>query len=65
MWRDYEAFLSELTAHFPHESKGIRAFYDECWRVFHPLNSIELKSLEEPRLVTDSILVRAAQVSNR
>ncbi|MBV5257846.1 carotene isomerase [Synechococcus moorigangaii CMS01] len=47
--RDYEQFLTELIAHFPHEAKGIRKFYDECWRVFNCLNSIELLSLEEIR----------------
>jgi prolycopene isomerase len=47
--RDYEAFLQELIAKFPHEAKGIRAFYDECWDVFNCLNSMELLSLEEPR----------------
>ena len=49
MWRDYEEFLEELSSKFPHERKGIRKFYDECWRVFNSLNSLELKSLEEPR----------------
>ncbi len=47
--RDYEQFISELTHLFPHEKPGIRRFYDECWRVFNYLNSIELLSLEEPR----------------
>lgn len=41
--------MQELTAHFPHESKGIRRFYDECWKVFNCLNVMELLSLEEPR----------------
>lgn len=36
-------------ARFPHESSGIKKFYDECWAVFNALNSLELKSLEEPR----------------
>ncbi|MEB3160364.1 MAG: carotenoid isomerase [Synechocystis sp.] len=47
--RDYEQFLQELIAKFPHEAKGIRQFYDECWRVFNCLNAMELLSLEEPR----------------
>ncbi|WP_019507817.1 carotenoid isomerase [Pleurocapsa sp. PCC 7319] len=47
--RDYEAFLQELIALFPHEEKGIRRFYGECWDVFNCLNSMELLSLEEPR----------------
>ena len=49
VWRDYEQFIDELNSKFPHERKGIRKFYDECWRVFNSLNSLELKSLEEPR----------------
>ncbi|HEY9648484.1 MAG TPA: carotenoid isomerase [Chroococcidiopsis sp.] len=47
--RDYENFLQELTARFPHEREGIRQFYDECWAVFNCLNAMELLSLEEPR----------------
>ncbi|PZV19366.1 MAG: carotene isomerase [Leptolyngbya sp.] len=47
--RDYEKFLQELITRFPHEEKGIRQFYDECWKVFNCLNAIELLSLEEPR----------------
>ncbi|WP_448571495.1 carotenoid isomerase [Trichothermofontia sp.] len=47
--RDYEQFLTALTAYFPHEARGIRQFYDECWQVFNCLNAIELLSLEEPR----------------
>lgn len=50
--RDYEQFLQELTARFPHEEKGIRQFYDECWQVFNCLNAMELLSLEEPRYLT-------------
>lgn len=50
--RLYEKFLQELTAKFPHESEGIRRFYDECWEVFNCLNSMELLSLEEPRYLT-------------
>jgi prolycopene isomerase len=47
--RDYEQFLQELIAHFPHERVGIRRFYDECWQVFNCLNAMELLSLEEVR----------------
>lgn len=47
--REYEAFLRELIALFPHEESGIRAFYGKCWEVFNYLNSMELLSLEEPR----------------
>lgn len=49
VYRDYEKFLQELIAHFPHERDGIRRFYDECWQVFNCLNAMELLSLEEPR----------------
>ncbi len=49
--RDYEQFLGELCHRFPGEGPGIRRFYDECWRVFHCLNSMDLLSLEEPRYV--------------
>ncbi len=49
VWRDYDAFLRELGDGFPAERAGIKRFYDECWRVFDALNSLELKSLEEPR----------------
>ena len=49
VWRDYEKFIGELGDRFPAEREGIKKFYDECWRVFNSLNSIELKSLEEPR----------------
>ncbi|HIK18671.1 MAG TPA: carotene isomerase [Leptolyngbyaceae cyanobacterium M33_DOE_097] len=47
--REYENFLQELIAKFPHEEKGIRQFYGECWQVFNCLNAMELLSLEEPR----------------
>ncbi|MBD2464183.1 carotene isomerase [Oscillatoria sp. FACHB-1407] len=50
--RDYEKFLQELTAYFPHEKQGIRKFYDECWTVFNCLNAMDLLSLEEPRYLT-------------
>ncbi|WP_407900601.1 carotenoid isomerase [Scytonema sp. NUACC26] len=52
--RVYEEFLLSLTKYFPHESKGIRQFYDECWKVFNYLNSLELLSLEEPRYLLRS-----------
>jgi len=47
--RVYEKFLQNLTAHFRHEERGIRRFYDECQKVFNCLNNIDLLSLEEPR----------------
>lgn len=49
VWRKYEEFIEELSSKFPHERKGIKKFYDECWRVFNALNSLDLKSLEEPK----------------
>ncbi|MEO1183982.1 MAG: carotenoid isomerase, partial [Cyanobacteria bacterium J06636_27] len=39
-----------------HESKGIRSFYDECWKVFNCLNRMELLSLEEPRYLMRTFL---------
>ena len=49
VWRKYEDFVEELSQRFPHEREGIKKFYRECWAVFNSLNSLELKSLEEPR----------------
>nr|Q52QW3.1 RecName: Full=Prolycopene isomerase 1, chloroplastic; Short=CrtISO1; AltName: Full=Carotenoid isomerase 1; AltName: Full=OcrtISO22; Flags: Precursor [Oncidium hybrid cultivar]AAX84688.1 carotenoid isomerase [Oncidium hybrid cultivar] len=46
--REYDMFISELVNYFPHEKEGIRRFYNECWKIFNSLNSLELKSLEEP-----------------
>ncbi|XP_078430823.1 carotenoid isomerase [Wolffia australiana] len=46
--RDYDNFISELVRRFPHEEKGILSFYGDCWKIFNALNSLELKSLEEP-----------------
>ena len=46
--RDYKHFLSDLSALFPHEAKGIRAFYDTCWQVFRCLDAMPLLSLEDP-----------------
>ncbi|KAG0497554.1 hypothetical protein HPP92_002245 [Vanilla planifolia] len=46
--KEYDMFISELVDHFPHEKEGIHQFYNECWKVFNSLNSLELKSLEEP-----------------
>ncbi len=45
--RDYEKYLQELISLFPHERRGIRQFYDTCWKIFNSLNSMELLSLEE------------------
>jgi prolycopene isomerase len=44
-------------AKFPHEASGIKSFYDECWAVFNALNSLEMKSLEEPRWVCGVVTV--------
>jgi prolycopene isomerase len=46
--RDYEAFIARLSALFPHEAQGIRAFYDTCWQVFNCLDAMPLLSLEDP-----------------
>jgi len=46
--RDYERFIANLTARFPHEAKGIRSFYDTCWQVFRCLDAMPLLSLEDP-----------------
>ncbi|XP_043692968.1 prolycopene isomerase, chloroplastic isoform X1 [Telopea speciosissima] len=46
--REYNDFIADLTNKFPHEKEGILKFYGECWKVFNALNSLELKSLEEP-----------------
>ena len=46
--RNYREFVEELAAKFPHEREGIEAFYGDCWTVFNALNSLDLKSLEEP-----------------
>ena len=45
---NYDQFMQNITKYFPHEKQGIHRFYDECWRVFNCLNTIELLSLEEP-----------------
>ncbi|CAO2151505.1 unnamed protein product, partial [Urochloa humidicola] len=46
--REYEDFINELIGKFPHEKEGILKFYGICWKIFNSLNSLELKSLEEP-----------------
>ncbi|KAK8651296.1 hypothetical protein V6N13_140903 [Hibiscus sabdariffa] len=46
--REYSEFIDELTSKFPHEKEGILKFYAECWKIFNALNSLQLKSLEEP-----------------
>lgn len=64
MWRDYDEFIEELCARFPHEQQGIRKFYDECWVVFDSLNSLELKSLEEPRYLLEQFANQPAACLN-
>jgi len=46
--RDYDSFVARLSALFPHEAKGIRAFYATCWSVFNCLDAMPLLSLEDP-----------------
>ncbi|GJN04580.1 hypothetical protein PR202_ga22142 [Eleusine coracana subsp. coracana] len=46
--REYDDFIRELISKFPHEEEGILKFYGTCWKIFNSLNSLELKSLEEP-----------------
>ncbi|VAH13770.1 unnamed protein product [Triticum turgidum subsp. durum] len=46
--REYNDFIEELVSKFPHEKEGILKFYGICWKIFNSLNSLELKSLEEP-----------------
>jgi hypothetical protein len=40
--------IARHSALFPHEAKGIRAFYDTCWRVFNCLDAMPLLWLEDP-----------------
>ena len=56
--RNYETFIARLTALFPHEAKGIRAFYDTCWQVFRCLDAMPLLSLEDPAYLA-KVFVRA------
>lgn len=53
VWKDYDRFMTELCGRFPEEKVGIRKFYGECWTIFNALNSMELRSLEEPRYLLD------------
>ncbi|KAK7392737.1 hypothetical protein VNO78_21184 [Psophocarpus tetragonolobus] len=46
--KEYDKFIEELASYFPNEKDGILKFYGECWKIFNALNSLELKSLEEP-----------------
>ena len=53
VWKDWEKYMEELCRRFPGEKRGIRGFYKECWIIFEALNSMELRSLEEPRYLLD------------
>ena len=46
--RDYDDFITRMSARFPHEAKGICAFYETCWQVFRCLDAMPLLSLEDP-----------------
>ncbi len=46
--RDYDGFIARMSDRFPHESEGIKAFYDTCWQVFRCLDAMPLLSLEDP-----------------
>ncbi len=46
--RNYNQFIDDLINRFPHEAKGIRRFYDTCWKVFNCLDSMPLLSIEDP-----------------
>jgi prolycopene isomerase len=50
--RDYDTFIADLSARFPHEAEGIRRFYDACWQVFNCLDAMPLLSLEDPAYLT-------------
>jgi len=46
--KNYEKFISKLSACFPKEKKGIKKFYDTCAIVFKCLDSMPLLSIEDP-----------------
>ena len=46
--RDYDDFITRMSARFPHEAEGISAFYETCWQVFRCLDAMPLLSLEDP-----------------
>jgi prolycopene isomerase len=50
--RNYDTFIADLSARFPHEAEGIRRFYDACWQVFNCLDAMPLLSLEDPAYLT-------------
>tara|TARA_Y100001968_G_scaffold110186_1_gene99689 strand:+ start:4729 stop:6291 length:1563 start_codon:yes stop_codon:yes gene_type:complete len=50
--RNYDVFISTLCENFPHEEKGIKRFYQTCWKVFNCLDSMPLLSIEDPAYLT-------------
>ena len=46
--RNYDEFISKLSATFPREKEGIKKFYDTCVGVFKCLDSMPLLSIEDP-----------------
>ncbi len=46
--KNYEKFISKLSASFPKEKEGIKKFYDTCANVFKCLDSMPLLSIEDP-----------------
>jgi prolycopene isomerase len=54
--RNYDTFIADLSARFPHEADGIHRFYDACWQVFNCLDAMPLLSLEDPAYLTKVFL---------
>jgi len=46
--KNYDRFITKLSASFPKEKDGIKKFYDTCASVFKCLDSMPLLSLEDP-----------------
>ena len=46
--KNYDRFISKLSASFPKEKEGIKKFYDKCTNVFKCLDSMPLLSIEDP-----------------
>jgi len=46
--KNYEQFISKLSANFPKEKEGIKKFYDTCASVFKCLDTMPLLSIEDP-----------------
>ncbi len=46
--KNYDQFISKLSASFPEEKDGIKKFYDTCANVFKCLDSMPLLSIEDP-----------------